>query len=298
LEYTSRTIPARMTLDGDPKANTVRLSVYNRFSDLLTELEDNERLVGYEAYIEGKREDIFNIWISTVANAKDLGIGVPVGVKVGFDDESHSRGNTYFQYGYENKTLNLTINGIQIAAYGNDSIVYVPNVTSSNLFVPVDLFTHTNATTTLPGASTWANVSFAIDFVGEPDDDVKFGILHDRTGDQNHTFTILFDGIYSISYNFDVEDTSLGNSDIDVAGRAIYDNGTEIHGSVFETDIIRVDVETELFHPFSARLEAGDVVVFQFVADNGNVRISTHGTFGDQPESASVQFIKIRNIPI
>ncbi len=38
------------------------------------------------------------------------------------------------------------------------------------------------------------------------------------------------------------------------------------------------------------------VAVVQFVADNSDVQISTHGTFGDHPESATITIKKIANL--
>ncbi|KKL09290.1 hypothetical protein LCGC14_2567310, partial [marine sediment metagenome] len=98
-------------------------------------------------------------------------------------------------------------------------------------------------------------------------------------------------------YDFDVEDTSPSASDIDVAGRLIYVNGTEVIGSEFETDITKQGASTELSHDFLAKFNGGDIVVFQFVANDVDVVISTHGTFGDHPESASIVIKKIANLP-
>ena len=48
---------------------------------------------------------------------------------------------------------------------------------------------------------------------------------------------------------------------------------------------------------FLVKLIAGDQIVFQFIAEDEDVVISTHGTFGDFPESASVVIKKIANLP-
>ena len=165
------------------------------------------------------------------------------------------------------------------------------NITSENVFIPQYEFSHTNRTHVLASVNVWANLTF-----DQEDSDVAFGISHTYNDNTNHTFIIMEDGVYNMDYDFDVEDTSGGSSDVDVAGRAIYSNGTEILGSVFEADITKKGIEVELSHNFLARLNAGDVIVFQFVADNGNVVVSTHGTFGDHPESASIIINKIANI--
>lgn len=166
------------------------------------------------------------------------------------------------------------------------------NIIAENEFIPQYIFSHTNETISLTGANTWTNVTFI-----QEEADLKRGITHAHNDDTNHTFTITVSGVYDIEFDFDAIDTSASSTDIDVAGRVIYTNGTEITGSVFETDITKKDTETELSHEFLANLNAGDSIVFQFIADDADVQISTHGTFGDHPESASMVMEKIANLP-
>lgn len=167
----------------------------------------------------------------------------------------------------------------------------VGNITSENVFIPQYVFSHNNATISLVTQSVWANITF-----DQEEADLKFGISHTYNDATNTTFTIGDDGIYDIEFDFDAIDTSASSTDIDVAGRAIYENGTEIVGSVFETDITKKDIETEVTHEFLAELRTGDKIVFQFVADDADVQVSTHGTFGDHPESASIVIEKIANL--
>ncbi len=161
---------------------------------------------------------------------------------------------------------------------------------SSDILVPQYIFPHTNATIILTGAGVWTNVTF-----DQEETALKRGIQHSAVF-LNHTFNITQNGIYKIHFNYDMIDTSAGASDVDVAGRLIYNNGTEIIGSVFETDIIKQQVETELSHVFLARFLNGDVVIFQFTATDVDVEMSSHGTFGDHPESASIIIDKIANL--
>ncbi len=165
------------------------------------------------------------------------------------------------------------------------------NITSENVFIPQYIFPHTNETIILTGAGAWSNITF-----GQEETDLKFGIEH-STGLTNDTFTINQTGIYDISFNLDVIDTSASASTIDIAARMVYINETEIRGSVFETDIIKQQVETEISHEFLARLNAGDAVKFQFTATDTDVEISSHGTFGEHPESVSIVMKKIANLP-
>jgi len=166
------------------------------------------------------------------------------------------------------------------------------NVTSENVFIPQYIFSHTNATIPLVDANVWTNITF-----DQEDDDIKFGISHNGEDYTNDTFTVTEDGIYNVDFDLDVEDNSVGASDIDVAGRLILINGSEVVGSVFETDITKQGTEVELSHNFLVSCRAGEQFKFQFVADDADVRISTHGTFGVHPESATILMMKIANIP-
>ncbi len=169
------------------------------------------------------------------------------------------------------------------------------NIIASNVFLPVYLFTHSNITIPVRGASLWTNVSFPLDFVGEPDWDIKLGLQHSRSDDRNHTIFINVSGIYEFNYDMDVENTG-GAAAIDVAARVIYDNGTEVSGSVFEIDLAVQSEEHELSHDFLLRLEANDAIVLQFIATDADVELSTHSTFGVQPESVSITMKKIANL--
>ncbi len=166
------------------------------------------------------------------------------------------------------------------------------NITSENVFIPQYIFSHTNETIPLTTASVWQNVTFSQEVA-----DLNFGFTHNHSNSTNHTFTFSQSGIYEINYDFDVEDTSVGASDIDVAGRVVHFNRTEVIGSVFETDITKQGTEVEISHDFLASFSAGDRIIFQFVADDADVQISTHGTFGVSPESATIVIKKIANLP-
>ena len=165
------------------------------------------------------------------------------------------------------------------------------NITSENVFLKQYIFVHDDRTSILALANVWANVSFDQEVA-----EIKKGITHTFNDNTNHTFTINEGGVYDINYDFNIIDTSVSASDIDVAGRLVFVNGTEILGSVFETDIIKQNIENELTHTFLARFGAGDKVVFQFIADDVDVEISTHGSFGDHPDSTTIEIKKIANL--
>ena len=168
----------------------------------------------------------------------------------------------------------------------------VGNITADNVFLPQYVFAHDNETLLVRGANLWTNISFSQEVIA-----LKRGITHTHNDGTNDTFTINADGIYYLSSNLDVIDTSASATTIDVASRIIFANGTEVPGSVFEVDIIKQQVETELTHEMLARLKAGDKIIFQFIADDADVEISTHGTFGEHPESVSIIIEKRYNLP-
>ena len=172
-----------------------------------------------------------------------------------------------------------------------DDISVNGNITSQNVFIPQYMFAHTNATIPVLGVGTWTNISFA-----QEDSDIKFGIAHTYNDNTNHTFMIMEDGIYEVDYDLDIEDNSGTASDIDIAARLAYTNGTEIKGSVFETDVQKQGISAELSHDFLMRVYAGESFMVQFTASDADVQISTHGTFGDHPESATITIKKIANL--
>ena len=164
-------------------------------------------------------------------------------------------------------------------------------VYGSNLFISQYIFSHTNATIQVLGDSVWTNVTFDQEVA-----DISFGISHNASDSTNQTFTIMVDGIYEADFDFDIEDNSPGASQVDLAGRLVYLNGTEVIGSVFETDLDKNGEETELSHDFLFRAYAGESFIFQFAGTDADVQISTHGVFGDHPESATIVIKKVANL--
>ena len=178
--------------------------------------------------------------------------------------------------------VNLFVSG-NINATG---IVY-----GSNLFIPQYLFSHTNENISVLGAGTWTNITFSEEATA-----IMSGISHTYNDNSNQTFTMQKSGIYEVDYDLDVEDLSGASTDVDVAGRLIYTNGTEVSGSVFETDVTKKGISTEVSHDFLVSVQAGDSFIAQFTASDGDVRVSTHGSFGDHPESATITIKKIANL--
>ncbi len=208
-----------------------------------------------------------------------------VNVKLGvnpIDDFTISSGSQGDIFVCEGDTGNCNITG---------DLIVDGNITSENVFIPQDIFSHTNRTQVLEGASQWKNITF-----DQEEAKIKFGITHTHSDNTNTTFTFGNDGVYYAHFDIDIEDTSIADSIVDVAARLIFINGTEIDGSLFETDIIKKDSEVELSHHFLLIANAGDKIILQFIANNGNVVLSTHSTFGDHPDSATLVLKKIRNI--
>lgn len=164
------------------------------------------------------------------------------------------------------------------------------NITSANVFLPQYIFSHTNETIPVIAVNEWTNVTF-----GEDEDHIQVGIDHHHDDITNDTFEIHIDGIYDISYGLTLIDTSPDATDIDMAARMIYINGTEIPGSVFQNDIIKQDIETSISHRFLARLRGGNEIKLQFIASDPDVELSDHSIFGDDPERALITINKIAN---
>lgn len=187
----------------------------------------------------------------------------------------------------------ITINGdLNVNGTTNvtENIYAVGNISSANVFIPQYIFVHTNVTLLVNSANEWTNITFA-----QENSEIKQGITHDGFSPNNHTFTMSTEGVYSLSFDLDVEDTSASATVIDVAGRFIFINGTEVDGSVFEIDVTRQETEFELSHHILAKFNAGDIVILQFIADDPDVQISTHGSYGEHPDSASIVINKIAN---
>ena len=178
-----------------------------------------------------------------------------------------------------------------IITIGSGSLFVNTSIISSNVFIPQYMFAHNDATMPILGVGVWTNISF-----DQEDTDIKFGISHTYDDSSNQTFMIMQDGIYEVDYDLDLQDTSVGASDINVAARLVNMSGAEVIGSVFETDITKQGVEAELSHDFLIEAYAGDSFVVQFVASDSDVQVSTHGTFGDHPESATITIIKVANL--
>ena len=165
------------------------------------------------------------------------------------------------------------------------------NTTSENVFIPQYMFAHNNATIPVLGVGVWTNITF-----DQEDSDIKYGITHVFDDSTNHTFMLMDPGVYDISYDIDVEDTSPSASDINVAVRVMNSTNEEVIGSVFEADITKQGAEVELSHEFLVRSLGNELFYIQFTASDGDVQVSTHGTYGDHPESASIVIKKVATL--
>ncbi len=244
--------------------------------------------------------NILNIIVGANSNGATNGISFEeadngFSMQLGYDGSGSGAMNQLIFYNSSDLPIMRMFNNANVSVLNDFAVlrngIFTGNVTSENVFIKQYHFSHTNETIPLVTANVWANVTFS-----QENTEIQKGIIHVHDDDTNQTFTIGTDGVYNAGYNFDVVDTSVSASDIHVAGRAIFVNGSEIEGSVFETDITKQGVETEINHNFLAILSTGDQIVFQFISDDEDVQISTHGTFGDFPESATVLIEKIANI--
>lgn len=268
---------------------TNNLSTYSTTSGV----HDQLRLINTGAF-SGSRPAI--TWENTAGNFYNARISSEPGV-------GYAKSKLYFEVADTSKNLQnrmvIDVNGSvgigttipshKLNVIGD--INATGNITSENVFIPQYIFSHTNVTIPVKGASVWTNVTFS-----QEESYLKQGISHTYNDATNHTFTFAMDGVYNLHYDADVEDTSASSTDIDVAGRFAYINGTEIFGCVHEVGIIKKGVEVDLTYPCKAKFLAGDSIIFQFIAEDADVVISTHGTFGEHPESASVNIDKVANL--
>jgi len=200
--------------------------------------------------------------------------------------------NQMFLWLYNPSDDNDPANLVELMRLDENGLNVSSNITSDNVFVPQYIFAHHNHSEFVLGADLWTNISF-----DEEETHIAFGIDQTFNDATNQTFTITNPGIYDISYDMDLIDTSASSTDIHVAGRVIFVNGTGIDGSVFETEITKKDIEEEISHEFLAELIAGNKIIFQFIAGDADVELSDHGTFGDEPSSVGIVIKKIANIP-
>ncbi len=199
--------------------------------------------------------------------------------------------NKAFIWLYNPQDDNDPKNLVEVMRVDSTGLNVTGNITSDNVFLPQYIFSHTDETIALIGASIWRNVTF-----GEDEAHIKLGIDHHHDDVTNDTFEIHADGIYDISYGLTLIDTSPGATDIDMAARMVFVNETEISGSVFQTDIIKQDIETSISHRFLVKLVVGNKIKLQFIASDADVELSDHSIFGDKPESAMIVITKIANL--
>lgn len=146
-------------------------------------------------------------------------------------------------------------------------------------------FAHTNIT--LPVIlGVWRNITF-----DQEETDLIAGASHDPVGRLNYTFNITESGIYKFQYFMSYTDSSPSPTS-NIATRVIR-NGIEINGSTFEIDTTRQDAETEGSNTIHVRIDAGDSIAYQFIADDSDVALETHSTFGQHPDSATITMSRI-----
>lgn len=175
------------------------------------------------------------------------------------------------------------------------SVILTGCTSNKNIIINPEInayhFAHTNETIVVTGANEWTNITFTEEIT-----DIGLSIEHLHNSSENDSFKILVPGVYNIHFDFDLLDNSPSASEIHAAARLILENGSEIAGSVYEADITKQGSEVDLSHNFLAEFLANDIVTFQFIADDEDVQLSSHGTFGESPESANIIIQRIARI--
>lgn len=152
-------------------------------------------------------------------------------------------------------------------------------------FLPSHAYAHTDITMDAI-VNEWINISFSQEKANP-----LARVLHDPTGAFNNSFNITESGIYRIQMLATFTDSSPSPSS-NIATR-ITRNGTEINGSVIEDDPTKQNAEIEISNLIHVSLTEGDMISLQFIADDADVSLTTHQTFGDHPDSAIFAMMRI-----
>lgn len=159
------------------------------------------------------------------------------------------------------------------------------NITADNIFKTTIIWAHTDETFLLV-QNNWSNMTFGHEVAV-----VQSNVNHTFNDFSNITFYIKEDGLYHIKYNVNLIDSAASPS-AEVAMRILV-NGAELEGSVEEGVTSKQNDELSL-HDFAyVRLAKEDQIKLQVISDDTTVSVETHGTFGDDKDSASISIHKI-----
>ena len=185
--------------------------------------------------------------------------------------------------------VNNIVNFYSYTLNNINNIVASGNITGENVFIPADIFIHTDDSKAVTVVGTWHNITLT-----HNTDTVKYNIEHNYNDATNDTVTILAAGIYDISYHGRFND-SAANPNSHAVMRIIV-NGEELHGSGSCTPTTKQNDQIIVRQLDShALLEIGDKIKLQMTAGATTITMepcsSPYIVHGD---SASLSLHKIR----
>lgn len=160
------------------------------------------------------------------------------------------------------------------------------NVTADNVFLPAELFTHTNTNTSIVSAGVWYNVTF-----GSHDDPIKDNINHIYNDNTNMSFTINDAGTYMLSFNSRFTDSDA--SPTAHVGMKLVQNAVEIPGSYFEKDTTKQNAIGTMHNNVMAELSPGDIIELQVIASATTVTFGDGCTYGSHCANAMINIHRI-----
>lgn len=237
---------------------------YNSTSDVLEWSGGNH---SFDSNITASNLDIAN-WSATYAWGDHSLLGYLTSVPDSFDISG-----------------NITAGNITTDSITVGNITGAGNITADNVWIPVYLFAHTNATINVAVAGTWYNVTF------NESESLKSGILHNHDDSTNDTFTITETGVYDLHGHLSFQDEA-ASPDSNIVFRFTR-NDEEIPGSVREYDLDKKDWDTLGSTTIFVSLTAGDEIKFQFTSDDTTVSLESDHTYGVHKDTAVMKIKRI-----
>jgi len=168
----------------------------------------------------------------------------------------------------------------------DDNVNIQGNVTSSNVFIPTYIFSHTSNNISIDSAGSWYNMTFD----DEPDGEI-FNILHSYSDVTNDTFTIVEDGVYYISATISFVDIAPNPTGQFLV--RITKNNEEIHGSLLQKDTTKQNAHGTIDINIIDEFVSNDEIKFQFTSDQTTITTETIALYGDHPDSCVISIMRI-----
>ena len=163
------------------------------------------------------------------------------------------------------------------------------NITGENVFIPANIFLHTDDSKNVASAGVWYNITWT-----HNTDIIKFNMNHTYNDNTNDTVLPYDTGTFEMKFHGRFNDTAANPTSYAIM-RVIV-NGNEVHGSVSCTPTTKqnnhVIVSSPLFH---VDLVAGDEIKVQFTAPVTTISMEPcSSSYIDHSDSASFTLKRIR----